>query len=81
MLIDVFQKLFDVWVTTRVQIGIVYVYYNILKVILLLLPLQVLLKLWQAEGFEEHLDAEMLEIVRIKVLDWFVRKVMRPPFQ
>jgi hypothetical protein len=81
MLIDVFQKLLDIRVTTRVQIGIVDVDNHILEVVLLLLPLQVLLELWQAESFEEYLDAQMLEIVWIKLLDWFMRKVVWPPFK
>lgn len=80
MLIDVLQKLLDIRVTTRVQIGIVDVDNHILEVVLLLLPLQVLLELWQAESFEEYLDAQMLEIVWIKILDWFMRKVVWPPF-
>ena len=80
MLVHIFQKLFDVRVAARVQVRIVDVDYHILEVVLLLLPLQVLLELWQAESFEEYLDAQMLEIVWIKILDWFMRKVVWPPF-
>lgn len=79
MLIYVLQKLLDVWVTTGVEIGIVDVHHNVFEVVLLLLPLQVLLELWQAERFEEHLDAQMLKIVWIKILDRFMREVVGPP--
>ena len=63
MLVHIFQKLFDVRVAARVQVRIVDVDYHILEVVLLLLPFQVLLKLWQTEGFKEDLNAQVFKVV------------------
>ena len=63
MFINVLQELFDIGVTAAVKICVIYIHYNIFKIIFFLFPFEILLELWKTEGFEEYLNTEMFEVV------------------
>ena len=65
MLIHIFQKLLDIWVSASVKVRIINIDDHIFEIVFFLFPFKVLLKFRQTECLEEDLDAQMFEIVRL----------------
>ena len=68
MVSDELQKLLYICIRCLVQLLVIYVDHDLLKVILLLFPLKQLVRVLAIvfrEEFIEHLNREMFEIVRL----------------